>query len=243
MSKLLWNRFVSMLLAAIMLLTAVPLGAIAEEVADAADDAVVVTDETVTEETTEPAEETEEVPAEEEPAPVLTECEKLQARVDRLLVRYLGGQFDDGMKSDEEILAAVNGMNPGEIATVLSALSDSQFDSLWQEITSIKNAAKELDASESASVLNRGQFEHVCDIAQSRKNAQAAQPTATPAPVVDEPVVDEPVDEPVVDEPVDEPVVDEPVVDEPVVDEPVVDEPVVDEPVVDEPVVDEPVVD
>ena len=113
MSTRTWKRFVAMLLASIMTFTMLPMGVLAEEPVVADDQQVAATMDLE-----QPVEE----PAE-EPAAEPTEAERLMAKIDNMLLRYLGDRFKGNDRNNEEIVAEVNKLSRSEIvATFLAVL-------------------------------------------------------------------------------------------------------------------------
>lgn len=146
-----WNRIVAMMLACIMMFAVLPVGAIAEE--PVVDDQDVIT----TDDTQQPAEP--------------TEAEKLIAKIDNLLVRYLGDQFKGGDKTNEEILAEVNQLSRSQINTIVNGLEDNRFDRLVAEVANLRDAIADLLSADRAACNGRGVFGALCDATDARKNS------------------------------------------------------------------------
>ena len=162
MSTRTWKRFVAMLLASIMTFTMLPMGVLAEEPVVADDQQVAATMDLE-----QPVEE----PAE-EPAAEPTEAERLMAKIDNMLLRYLGDRFKGNDRTNEEIVAEVNKLSRSEIVAIVNGLADNRFERLVAEVANMKDAINDLTtAADRAACNGRGVFAALCDATAERKNS------------------------------------------------------------------------
>jgi len=160
-----------------------------------------------TEEPTEaPTEEPTEVPTE-EPVTEPTLYDQLLAKVDALLLGYLGEAFVDDEKTDAEILADVNAMSGADIKNAVAAMADGVFANLCDDILAVEKAAEELNDSEAAAVFNHGVYALLCAAAEERTEAEAQEPTEEPTTEPTEEPTEEPTIEPT-EEPTEEPTIE-----------------------------------
>ena len=156
------KRLIAMMLVCIMTFTMLPMGVLAEEPAVADEQVAAMMD------LEQPAEE----PAE-EPAAEPTEAEKLMAKIDNMLLRYLGDRFKGGDKTNEEIVAEVNKLSRSEIGAIVDGLADTRFERLVAEVANMKDAINDLTtAADRAACNGRGVFAALCDATAERTNSR-----------------------------------------------------------------------